>query len=350
VILVISHHRDEHAQAVMVELSRREIATRLLDLARFPLQLCLSMHYDGAGGSRFLFGCDDEKAFDLRECGAVWWRRPQQPSVADAVRRVAHQNFALSESHEALTGLWHSVDAFWVNEPARDVVANRKAYQLKLATELGLEIPRTLISNCREAVRDFVQDVGVGKMIYKAFSATEQDWRETRLLREEELDKIDNVKYAPVIFQNYIEADVDLRITAVGDKLFPAAIHSQDTSYKVDFRMDIAAARIEPATLPDDIADKLLKLMRALGLTYGAFDMRRRPDGSHVFLEVNPAGQWLFVERRTGQKITDALATLLQEHDRQQPAAAVSSGQRPRPQPRATPSRRERPRKRQRKR
>ena len=315
-ILVISHHRDEHAQSVMVELSRRGAPTRLLDLARFPLQLCLSMHYDGLGGSQFTFGCD-EAGLDLDDCGAIWWRRPQQPSVAGAMDRAAHQNFALSESHEALGGLWQSVDAFWINEPARDMIANRKAYQLKLAGQVGLEIPRTLVSNCQEAVREFVQVLGVGKVIYKAFSATEQDWRETRILREEELNKIENVKYAPVIFQSYVEAEVDMRITVVGDRIFPAAIHSQDTSYKVDFRMDIGAARIEPATLPNDIEAKLFELMRRLELVYGAIDMRRRPDGSHVFLEINPAGQWLFIERQTGQKITEALATMLQQEDEQ---------------------------------
>ena len=58
-ILVISHHRDEHAQSVMVELSRRGAATRMLDLARFPLDLCLAMQYDGAGVNQFTFGCDD---------------------------------------------------------------------------------------------------------------------------------------------------------------------------------------------------------------------------------------------------------------------------------------------------
>lgn len=313
-ILVISHHRDEHAQSVMVELSRQGVATRMLDLARFPLELCLAMQYDGAGVNQFTFGCDDT-GLDLADCGAVWWRRPQQPTVGAEVSRAAHQNFALSESHEALYGLWQSIDAYWINEPARDMVANRKAYQLKVAGELGFEIPQTLISNCPQAARDFVNRLGVGKVIYKAFSATEQDWRETRILRAEELDKLDNVKYAPVIFQSYIEADVDLRITIVGDQIFAAAIHSQDTSYKIDFRMDIAAAKVEAAPLPRDVEVKLLALMKRLGLVYGAIDMRRRPDGSHVFLEINPAGQWLFIERQTGQKITEALATQLARHD-----------------------------------
>lgn len=315
-ILVISNHLDEHAQSVMVELSRHGAPVQLLDLSRFPLQLGLTMRYDGRGGQAFRFGCDDQ-GLDLDDCGAIWWRRPQHPTVDGAVGKAQHQHFALNECQEALHGLWEASDAFWVNEPMRDVVANRKAYQLQLAARLGLEVPETLITNCAHAAGEFVRRLGLGRVIYKAFSATEQDWRETRLLRENELGQLENVRYAPVIFQSYISADVDLRITVVGEQFFAAAIHSQDTSYKIDFRMDIAAARVEPVTLPDEVQARLLALMRTLGLQYGAIDMRRRPDGSHVFLEVNPAGQWLFVERQTGQPISAALAELLRAHDGQ---------------------------------
>jgi hypothetical protein len=40
-------------------------------------------------------------------------------------------------------------------------------------------------------------------------------------------------------------------------------------------------------------------------------DLRRTPSGEHVFLEVNTAGQWLFVEQATGQPIAQALAEAL---------------------------------------
>lgn len=315
-ILVISHHRDEHAQSVMVELSRRGAHTRLLDLSRFPLELGLSMRYDGNGRQQFAFGCDGS-GLDLDDCGSIWWRRPQLPTVQGAVGNDSHRQFALSESQEALNGLWHASDAFWINVPARDAIAARKAYQLKLAAQLGLETPRTLITNCPQAAREFVAREGLGNVVYKAFSATETDWRETRLLRPGEVDQLESVRYAPVIFQRYIEADVDLRVTVVGDRLFTAAIHSQETSYKIDFRMDMGKARIEPADLPDDVGARLLALMQELGLVYGAIDLRRRPDGSHVFLEINPAGQWLFVERMTGQEITAAMAQELARHDGQ---------------------------------
>jgi glutathione synthase/RimK-type ligase-like ATP-grasp enzyme len=149
------------------------------------------------------------------------------------------------------------------------------------------------------------------RVIYKSFSATAEEWRETRVLKSHELDLIDNVRLAPVIFQEYIPAVVDLRITVIGDRFFPAAIHSQETSYVVDFRMDMGRARVESCELPAEVRAGLSALMGHLGLVYGAIDMRLTPGGRYVFLEVNPAGQWLFIEQRTGQPITAAVAQAL---------------------------------------
>jgi hypothetical protein len=36
-----------------------------------------------------------------------------------------------------------------------------------------------------------------------------------------------------------------------------------------------------------------------------------------VFLEINPAGEWLFVEERSGQPITEAVADFLVMLDRE---------------------------------
>jgi len=122
---------------------------------------------------------------------------------------------------------------------------------------------------------------------------------------------IDAVRLAPVIFQAYVPAEVDLRVTVVGDHLFPAAIHSQSTDYPVDFRMSLGQARTEPAELPADVHCQLKVLMDRLGLVYGAIDMRRTPQGEYVFLEINTAGEFLFIEERTGQSISRALAEWL---------------------------------------
>jgi glutathione synthase/RimK-type ligase-like ATP-grasp enzyme len=241
--------------------------------------------------------------------------------LAAAARVCSHTagpltaEFALP-SAEALAGLWHALDAFWVNDPARDHVAHRKVLQLRRAQECGLTLPDTLITNDPARARMFVDGHGYRDVVYKAFSALEHEWRETRLLRHEELGLLDYVRYAPVIFQEYVEAVYDLRVTIVGDSVFPAAIHSQETSYPVDFRMDMTNATIRPVDLPADVEARLKDYMRALGLQYGAIDMRLRPDGTYVFLEINPAGQWLFVEQVTEQPIAATLARLLVQHDR----------------------------------
>lgn len=309
-VLIVGEQQDPHVQRVSAALERREVDVVVADLSGFPRDGTLSVRYTCCG--------DRERRLvlpsggvDLEQVSAVWWRRPQHPEIDEAITDPAYRNFALNEASEALSGLWHSLEAFWINDPAKDHVAHRKVYQLRVAQDVGLKIPDTLVTNDPTEALRFVDHHGYSRVIYKAFSATESHWRETRLLRPEEVDKLADVSLAPVIFQEYVEAVYDLRITVVGDRLFPAAIHSQDTSYPVDFRMDMANARVESAELPEDVEQGLLALMRSLGLVYGAIDMRLRPDGEYVFLEINPAGQFLFIEEETGQPIAEAMAEAL---------------------------------------
>jgi glutathione synthase/RimK-type ligase-like ATP-grasp enzyme len=317
VILVISSVNDAHASAVLGELRRLGAEARLLDLSLFPSQMQLTMQYDSVNRRAFWLKLPGDEHLDLADCRVIWWRRPQSFVLPPTIVQEAHRVFALNEIQEAFSGLWQAVDAFWVNPPHCDTMAHRKVYQLRVAQEVGLAIPRTLITSDPEEARQFAATQGYERTIYKAFSATPADWRETRLLRSEEIAQLDNVRYAPVIFQEYIEAQYDLRITIVGQSIFPAAIFSQQTAYKVDFRMDIANARIEPVALPVAVEAHLFDVMEKLGLVYGAIDMRLTPDGRYVFLEINPAGQWLFVEQHSHQPITASMATLLASRDAQ---------------------------------
>ncbi len=285
------------------------------------------MQYASGEPSRYTLYLPGGRALPFEDVDVIWWRRPQGFAIHPEVADPDHYAFAQAESTEAFTGLWLAAPVFWINHPTRDSEAGRKAYQLRLASEIGLEIPETLITSNAADVCAFIQRQGPERTVYKAFSATASHWRETRLLKPEEMALLDNVRFAPVIFQEYVPADVDLRVTVVGEDVFPAAIHSQQTAYKHDFRMDMATARVEACTLPESVQRMLLELMRRLGLVYGAIDMRRTPEGRHVFLEINPAGQWLFVEDRTGQPITEALCSVIAAHCKVRPAprAAVSA-------------------------
>jgi glutathione synthase/RimK-type ligase-like ATP-grasp enzyme len=313
-VLVIAREDDAHTQAVLRHV--RELGTEFLvaDLSRFPRFSSLKVRYTCCGDRGFglSFG---EEAHDLGRFRSGWWRRPQHPRISEDIVPETHRLFATNEAAEALAGLWHALDIAWVNDPARDHVAHRKIFQLRQAQECGFTLPDTLITNDPDDARLFIDRRGYRNVVYKAFSALEEEWRETRLLRPEELELLDHVRYAPLIFQEYVEAVHDVRITVVGDAIFAAAIHSQETSYPVDFRMDMDNAAISAVDLPEPVADQIRALMRALGLSFGAIDMRLRPDGEYVFLEINPAGQWLFVEEATGQPIAMALARLLVDLD-----------------------------------
>jgi glutathione synthase/RimK-type ligase-like ATP-grasp enzyme len=314
-ILIVSSPSDTHTTAVLGELSKLGATAQLLDLSEFPQRTKVAIRFECPRAHNFSLHLDGGKVLDLDDFRAIWWRRPQPYRLHAEIMQPEHQAFAYTESHEAFSGLWQALDVFWVNHPTRDEVAARKVFQLRIAQEVGLDIPHTLITNDPEHARAFISSHGSERTIYKAFSATEQHWRETRILKPDEVALIDNVKYAPVIFQEYIPAQYDIRITIVGDEMFPAAIHSQESSYKVDFRMDMMNTRIEAVRLPDEVESGLRALMSRLGLVYGAVDMRLTPDGRYIFLEINPAGQWLFIEDRSRQPITAALANILASHD-----------------------------------
>jgi hypothetical protein len=310
-ILVVSSDADVHARAVRAELTRTGVESRLLDLREFPTRLELSLHYASTHPAPRRLRCREGCDLDLRDVRTVWWRRPQPFQLGGELVRPSYRAFAYNECHEAWAGLWQTLDAFWVNHPLKDEAAARKAYQLDVARSAGLMIPKTLITNDRAEAREFITEHRARGVIYKAFSATEQEWRETRMLGDAEEALLDEVRHAPVIFQEYVPAGVDLRVTVVGDRLFAAAIHSQETSYRFDFRIDMKAARVEPFELSGGVCNGLMRLMRCLGLQYGAIDMRQTPEGDVVFLEINPAGQWLFIEDRTAQPITRSVAELL---------------------------------------
>jgi glutathione synthase/RimK-type ligase-like ATP-grasp enzyme len=320
-VLILAPEADEHARAVAAEIEALGGQPQVVDTSLFPDRARVVARFDSCPDCPpHAFSIELESGrIDLGRVGAAWWRRPQMPSPSAALTRPDHRLFAANETHEALRGLWHAMNAFWVNDPGRDEVASRKLLQLRVAQEVGLEIPTTLVTNDVQEARAFLDRHGYREVICKAFSATEQQWRETRLIREQELAELDSVQYAPVIFQRYVPAEVDVRVTVVGSELFAAAIHSQESAYPIDFRMDMGNTRIEAAELPGTVSDGLLELMRRLGLVYGAIDLRRTPDGRHVFLEINPAGQWLFVEAATRQPIAKALARLLLAHDEVSP-------------------------------
>lgn len=306
-IVIFSNNKDEHALAVSQKLVKNHNQRPLiLDLSKIHRSFIHGL-YQKNSSPDFSIEFTKEKHLNLKDVTSFWWRRPQPLQLYPEIASDSHKEFALSEWSTALNGFWESTDVLWVNDILNDHRAEHKPYQLKIAQSVGLTIPDTLISNNPIAVKSFYEKYN-GEIIFKPFLATEQEWRETRPLKKEFFKVIDSVKFAPVIFQEYVKDSQDLRITVVGDKVF-AAQTNPNQKYEFDWRM--TEISWQPHQLDSEVEASIMKLMRILGLEYGAIDMKLTPDGQYYFLEVNPAGQFLFTEVEAHLPISDALAEKL---------------------------------------
>jgi glutathione synthase/RimK-type ligase-like ATP-grasp enzyme len=307
-VLIVSSLSDIHACAVIAALTSHGCKAELLDLSEFPQQLTLSLAFQN-GEHRFWLERAGYGRLDLSEVRSVWWRRPQAFKLPGSVINPIHQRLALSEAGTAFQGMYQSMDARWINDPLRDQAASHKPWQLTVAQEVGLEIPETLMTNNPEEARQFWAACE-GDAIYKQFLALPDSWSETRRVGTQEEALAESIRLCPVIFQRRIAAVADLRVTIIGDEVFAASVSIDELEYDTDVRLNLSARYIQHA-LPDGVSRLLVALMRKLGLVYGAIDLRLTQDGRYVFLEVNPAGQFLYIEQATGLPIAAALAAHL---------------------------------------
>jgi len=233
----------------------------------------------------------------------VWYRRPTPP-VFPPTLHPGDLPIARRESQDFLAGLYQLVspDAFWVNPLASRPRAELKAIQLQEALRLGLTIPPTLMSNDPDRIRGFMDEFP-GRTVYKTFYPAQ--WESgndvavmlTSEVGPDDLPSDDTLRVTPGIFQVKIPKSHELRVTIMGHHVVTARLLSQDSDHtRMDWRGGGAYLKVEPDRLPEGVERACLELMQRLGIVFGAFDFIVTPEGEHVFLEVNPSGQFLWVE------------------------------------------------------
>ena len=248
----------------------------------------------------------------------VWWR--VKPSFYVATKDIVDyydQEFALREWLAVLdfTSTTYK-DAKWVNPRQTSMLASSKIRQLALASECGFRVPRTLFSNNAEKVREFVDslDVCVHKTI-TPYICPNGRLKYTTVVNSTIISECyTELQANPSIFQEYIRPAYELRVTAVGDKFFVARIDKRNRG-EPDWRTEISDDIYTVGDLDISVTETLLRLHRTLGLAYAAYDFVVTEDSELVFLEVNPAGQWLWIEQRLELQISAALAQYLARHD-----------------------------------
>jgi len=139
----------------------------------------------------------------------------------------------------------------------------------------------------------------------------------TNPVKPEDLEDLSGLRLCPATFQESLPKSLEIRATVVGQRVMSAAVDSQvSTRATHDWRRD--GLRMlqdwKPYQLPLEVEEKLLRLMDYFSLNYGAVDIILTPDGKHVFLELNPCGEFFWLERSPGLPVSDAIADVLLGH------------------------------------
>ncbi|UBF25844.1 hypothetical protein K9N68_30590 [Kovacikia minuta CCNUW1] len=136
----------------------------------------------------------------------------------------------------------------------------------------------------------------------------------TNPVSSKDLEDLDGLRFCPMTFQEKVPKLLELRATVVGRKVFTAAVDSQrlEQSQHDWRRQGVALLRHwQPHELPQEVQEKLLNVMDYFGLNYGAIDLILTPDQRYVFLEVNPCGEFFWLDLYANLPISDAIANLL---------------------------------------
>lgn len=299
--LIICRQPDPHVTAVLEHLNKAGYDATVWDL-----------NSPGAIRVSPLFLNQDSFEFS-----AVWWRYKQTPREYAGVASNPEQFAAREWLHYLKALAIVGADAVWVNDPWLASVRSNKFLNLSIASNLGWLVPETLVTNALEDATEFINRFGSQGTIYKVLSYYFDTNGQTIFTSEIGVSDIlshpHNLRMAPVQLQEKIHKKYELRVTVVGEEVFAAKISSQASSHaSLDWRRDQEDCSLyEAVKLPSEWIRSILELHEAFGLYYGAYDFICNDRDQLVFLEVNPGGQYLWVEMHTGLPISRAVAEAL---------------------------------------
>jgi ATP-grasp ribosomal peptide maturase len=309
VILVLTHPFDPTADYVVTELNRRDAPVFRCDPGDFPKRLTLAatLETGWVGDLR-----RPERTVRLEDIGCVYYRRPSRFELADGMGDEVHR-FASREAKMGVGGVLASLPR-WLNHPGDIASAEFKPVQLAAARACGLVVPSTIITNDPRDAAAVLRRIG--RAVYKPFTqGAVVENENTRVIfttpvTPDDLD--DSLALTAHLLQAWVDKQYELRLTVVDNNYFAVRIDAHSDAAAIDWRRDYAnLSYSEIPDLPADVKVSVTDLMRRLRLRFAAIDFIVDPDGVHHFIDLNPNGQWAWIEDATGAPIASAIAEAL---------------------------------------
>lgn len=314
-VLIISNKSDITSDFIVKQLKEKEI-----DFFRFntdELTKTISCTLDLYKNSFILYDTNKNEKINLNEITAVYFRRPELPIIESDDLNSGEINLIQNEILYTLEGIYTLLrKAYWISPIYSIREAENKIFQLEVAKKLNLKIPNSIISNQYEDVYEFYSNCDENCIIKPIKSGLIEEENKSKVIYTNLLDKIpssrEQINSCPNFLQSHIIKKGDVRVTMVGEKAFATMIHSQEnTKTKVDWRISQDFLKHTRIELPSDIHNKCVQLLRHLKLRFGAIDFVLDKNEEFIFLEINPNGQWAWIEKLTGYQISHEITNLL---------------------------------------
>jgi hypothetical protein len=321
-VLVLTSRQDDSATVVIDLLSKRGIEVLRFDPADLSLDAELTVKMSRTRKRTTLKTVGG--VYGLEDYTCIWTRRPGRPEVSGPDDESApFKAYARDELAHASDDAFDNLPATWIPASRTEIQrADSKLRQLALASRLGFETPDTLVTTSRSALTDFyrehdgrILDKLPSAVFYRTMNRLHQPFvRYAQHVTTRDLVHGHRLHGCPSLFQPYVEKHSEVRVTVAGDRALAVEIDSQATAHTAtDWRRyDNDHLVYRHHDLPMAEKERCIALVRGLSLHFGAIDLIVTPGGEYVFLEVNPNGQWLWLENASGVPISCAIADLIE--------------------------------------
>jgi hypothetical protein len=333
-VLIVTMDDDSHADIMVEELNRRGVEVVRFHPEDFPVRSSVSLFQAGDGWDGELR--TQGRSVLLSQVRSAWFRRPQDPVLSDAVP-PSLKEFSLLQARDVLWAMYALLDDRWLASPHALRWAELKPLQLQAAARVGLRTIQTLVSNDREAVEQFRRRLAgeQAECAVKSLRSTRVITYDTKVWLPHTArwpadlspDALDGIELTPAIYQRYLRKRLEVRAVVIEDQVLAASVDpSLDELSADDVRRGELTRHWQPFHLPADVAAALVRLTAGFGLHVSSSDLILTPDDELVFLELNPNGQWLWLDLYAGLPLVRMVADVLcgsfdnttgREHDRQ---------------------------------
>ncbi len=269
---------------------------------------------------KFILEDEIHRIIYSEEISSIWYRRPKKSAFYQEINKE-HFPYVQEDSWFFTNGLLELVgdSTVWISHPENIRKAENKIFQLKIALRCNLKIPNTVIGNSPDEVKqmDEVYKNNNNRLIVKPLRHGRFGLKEaTKIFHTSVFPAVwteGEITACPIIVQERIPKKRDIRVTIIGDQIFSVGINTVGFSDKtqLDWRRAIDEVEYDEIILPDTISNKLIDMLKIMGLSFGAFDLIETPDGEFLFLEINPNGQWAWIEQKTGLPMREAFINVL---------------------------------------